>query len=156
MLIDQDGNKVGVVPTIDARKRAEEAGLDLVEISPTSKPPVCKILDFGKYRFSIEKKEKEAKKKQKIVKIKEIRLQPDIDKHDYNFKLNHVIEFLNIGNKVKITIRFKGRQMAHMSIGADVLKKFEEDLKEYGVVESKPSVEGKTMNIVVAPLAKKK
>lgn len=156
MLIDQDGNKIGVVPTIDARKRAEEAGLDLVEISPTSKPPVCKILDFGKYRFSIEKKEKEAKKKQKIVKIKEIRLQPDIDKHDYNFKLNHVIEFLSIGNKVKITIRFKGRQMAHMSIGADVLKKFEEDLKEYGVVESKPSVEGKTMNIVVAPLGKKK
>lgn len=154
MLINADGEKVGVVPIAKALSEAEEAGLDLVEIVPNAKPPVCKIIDYGKYKFEMEKKEKEAKKNQHIVKIKEIRLQPDIDKHDYNFKLNHIIDFLTKGYKVKITIRFRGRQMAHMYIGENVLNQFTEDLKDKGVIEKKPNVEGRMMSIIVAPLKK--
>lgn len=120
-----------------------------------AKPPVCKILDYGKYKFELEKKAKEAKKKQQIIKIKEIRLQPKIEKHDYNFKLNHIKEFLANGDKVKITIRFKGRQMAHMYLGEEVLVRFEEDLKGFGIIEKRPSVEGRTMSMFVAPLKKK-
>jgi translation initiation factor IF-3 len=133
-----------------------EAELDLVEISPTTKPPVCKILDYGKYKFELEKKAKEAKKNQQIVKLKEIRLQPKIEKHDYDFKLEHIKGFLAEGNKVKITIRFRGRQMAHMYLGEEVLNKFAEDLKDIAIVEKKPNVEGKSMSIIVAPLGKKK
>lgn len=156
LLIDQDGNKIGVVPTSDALAKAEEAGLDLVEISPNAAPPVCKILDYGKYKFELEKKAKEAKKNQQIVKLKEVRLQPKIEKHDYDFKLNHIKEFLAEGNKVKITIRFRGRQMAHMYLGEEVLNQYTEDLKEFGTVEKRPNIEGKTMSIIVAPVAKKK
>ncbi len=156
MLIDQEGNKIGVIPTSEALAKAEEAGLDLVEISPTTKPPVCKILDYGKYKFELEKKAKEAKKNQKIVKLKEIRLQPKIEKHDYDFKLEHIKEFLAEGNKVKITIRFRGRQMAHMYLGEEVINKYAEDLKDLAIVEKKPNVEGKSMSIIVAPLGKKK
>lgn len=134
---------------------AEEAGLDLVEISPNSKPPVCKIINYGKYKFELEKKAKEAKKNQQIIKLKEIRLQPKIDKHDYDFKLEHVKTFLAEGDKVKITIRFRGRQLAHMYLGEEVLKKYEEDLKEFGIIEKAPSVEGKNMSMIVAPLKKK-
>ena len=155
-LIDQNGEKIGAVPIEEARKKADEAGLDLVEIVPTAKPPVCKIIDYGKFKFEAEKKAKEAKKNQQIVKIKEIRLQPKIDKHDYDFKLDHIIEFLKKGNKVKISIRFRGRQMAHMDIGEEVLYQFIEDLKEHGAAENRPSVEGKMMSIMVAPVAKKK
>jgi translation initiation factor IF-3 len=154
-LIDQDGNKIGVIPTSEAQAKADLAELDLVEISPTTKPPVCKILDYGKYKFELEKKAKEAKKNQQIVKLKEIRLQPKIEKHDYDFKLEHIKEFLNEGNKVKITIRFRGRQMAHMYLGEEVLNKYAEDLKDVGLVEKKPNVEGKSMSIIVAPLGKK-
>ena len=135
---------------------ADEAGLDLVEIVPTAKPPVCKIIDFGKYKFELEKKAKEAKKNQQVIKIKELRLQPDIEKHDYEFKLNHAKEFLQKGNKVKITVRFKGRQMAHMDIGEKVLGNFIEDLKEFGTNEARPSMEGKMMSIVMMPTGKKK
>lgn len=156
LLIDETGEKQGVVPTREAFSRAKELGLDLVEVAPTAKPPVCKILDYGKYKFEMEKKAKEAKKNQQIIKIKEIRLQPKIDTHDYNFKLNHVKDFLAHGDKVKITIRFKGRQMAHMYLGNDVLKKFEQDLTDVGVIEKKPSVEGRTMSMIVAPMSKKK
>lgn len=156
LLIDENGEKVGVVPIEEARAKAEAAGLDLVEIVPTAKPPVCKIIDYGKYKFEVEKKAKEAKKHQQIVKIKEIRLQPKIDTHDYNFKLNHVKEFLGKGNKVKITIRFRGRQLAHMDLGDEVLEKFKTDLKEFGIIETDTSVEGKTMSMVVGPKGKKK
>lgn len=156
MLIDHEGNKIGVIPTSEALAKAEEAELDLVEVSPNTKPPVCKILDYGKYKFELEKKAKEAKKNQQIVKLKEIRLQPKIEKHDYDFKLEHIKEFLGEGNKVKITIRFRGRQMAHMYLGEEVLNKFAEDLKEIGVVEKRPNVEGRNMSIIVAPLVKKK
>ena len=155
MLIDNEGNKVGVVATQKALEMAEEVGLDLVDISPNSKPPVCKIIDYGKYKFDLEKKAKEAKKNQQVVKLKEIRLQPKIDKHDYEFKLNHVKDFLADGDKVKITIRFRGRQLAHMYLGEEVLKKYEEDLKEFGIIEKSPNVEGKNMSMIVAPLKKK-
>jgi translation initiation factor IF-3 len=127
-----------------------------VEISPTANPPVCKIIDYGKYKFDLEKKAKEAKKNQQIVKLKEVRLQPKIEKHDYDFKLEHIKEFLSEGNKVKITIRFRGRQMAHMYLGEEVLLKYSEDLKDHGIVEKKPNVEGKSMSIIVAPIGKKK
>lgn len=147
---------MGVVPTSEALKRAEEAGLDLVEISPNVRPPVCKILNYGKYKFELEKKTKEAKKKQQIVKLKEIRLQPKIEKHDYEFKLNHIKNFLSNGDKVKITIRFKGRQIAHMHLGEEVLKQYAEDLKDLCIIEKAPVVEGKTMSMIVAPLSKKK
>lgn len=130
--------------------------MDLVEIVPTAKPPVCKIIDYGKYKFEMEKKAKEAKKNQQIIKIKEIRLQPKIDKHDYDFKLNHVIDFLKKGYKVKITIRFRGRQMAHMYIGEDVLNQFKDDLSEFGTIENKPNVEGRNMSMIIAPTSKKK
>ncbi|HNZ26815.1 MAG TPA: translation initiation factor IF-3 [Spirochaetota bacterium] len=155
LLIDQDGTNIGVTPIGQALEMAEEAGLDLVEISPNSKPPVCKIINYGKYKFELEKKAKEAKKNQQIIKLKEIRLQPKIDKHDYDFKLEHIKNFLTEGDKVKITIRFRGRQLAHMYLGEEVLKKYEEDLKEFGVIEKAPSVEGKNMSMIVAPLKKK-
>ncbi len=130
--------------------------MDLVEIATSSKPHVCRILNYGKFKFEQEKKAKEAKKKQQITKIKEIRLQPKIEKHDYEFKLNHVKEFLDHGDKVKITIRFKGRQMAHMYLGKEVLDKYKADLLNFGIVEKDPSVEGKTMSMIVAPLASRK
>jgi translation initiation factor IF-3 len=155
-LIDQTGNKIGVVQTEKAKILADEAGLDLVEIVPTAKPPVCKIIDFGKYKFELEKKAKDAKKNQQVIKIKEIRVQPEIDKHDYDFKLAHTKEFLQKGNKVKITVRFKGRQMAHMDIGEKLLMRFVEDLKEIGSMDSRPNLEGKMMSIVMTPLGKKK
>ncbi len=145
-----------MVPTSEALRRAEEAGLDLVEIVPNAKPPVCKILNYGKYKFELEKKAKEAKKKQQVVKLKEIRLQPKIDKHDYEFKLNHIKNFLSNGDKVKITIRFKGRQMAHMHLGEEVLNQYVNDLKDLCVIEKAPSIEGKTMSMIVAPIQKKK
>jgi len=155
-LIDHTGEKIGVVPIETAKAKAEEAGLDLVEIVPTAKPPVCKVIDYGKYKFETEKKAKEAKKNQQIVKVKEIRLQPKIDKHDYDFKLDHIKDFLQKGNKVKISIRFRGRQMAHKDIGEDVLKQFIADLKEFGAAESTPMMEGKMMSIIMSPTGKKK
>lgn len=150
-----ESEKPDVVTIERALELADEQGLDLVEISPNSTPPVCKILDYGKYKFELEKKAKEAKKKQQITKLKEIRLQPKIEKHDYDFKLNHIKEFLNDGDKVKITIRFKGRQMAHTYLGKEVLMKFKEDLEGFGSVEKDPSLEGRTMHIIVAPVSKK-
>jgi len=156
LLIDSEGTKIGVVPINVALEKAEEAGLDLVEISPTAKPPVCKIINYGKYKFELEKKAKESKKNQQIVKLKEIRLQPKIEKHDYEFKLQHVKDFLEEGDKVKITIRFRGRQMAHTYLGEEVLLKFEEDLKEFGTVEKKPGIEGKSMSMIIVPSLKKK
>ncbi|HBD93652.1 MAG: translation initiation factor IF-3 [Spirochaetes bacterium GWF1_31_7] len=156
LLIIDDSEKPEVISIEKALELAAEEELDLVEISPNAVPPVCKILDFGKYKFELEKKAKDAKKKQQITKLKEIRLQPKIEKHDYDFKLNHVKEFLNEGDKVKITIRFKGRQMAHTYLGKEVLMKFKEDLEGVGIVEKDPSLEGKMMHIIVAPVAKKK
>lgn len=155
LLIDKEGNKVGVVLVKDALEQAKEADLDLVEISPNTKPPVCKILDYGKFRFEKEKKEREAKKKQKKIETKEIRLQPGIDSHDYSFKLEHIKNFLAHGDKVKITIRFKGRQMAHTDLGRDILLRYKEDLIGIGAIEGDPVFEGKSMSMLVAPITKK-
>ncbi len=143
------------MPLKEALEQAREADLDLVEISPNVKPPVCKILDYGKFRFEKEKKEREARKKQKKIETKEIRLQPGIDSHDYNFKLEHIKNFLTHGDKVKITIRFKGRQMAHTELGRDILLRYKEDLVEFGVLDSEPVFEGKSMSMLIAPITKK-
>ena len=154
-LIDQEGEKIGVVPITEALAKADELGLDLVEISPTAKPPVCKILNYGKYKFELEKKAKDSKKNQQVQKLKEVRLQPKIEKHDYDFKLQHIKEFLDEGDKVKITIRFRGRQMAHTYLGEEVLNKYVEDLKEFGIMEKRPNMEGKSMSIIISPIKKK-
>ena len=155
LLIDKEGNKVGVVPLKEALEQAREADLDLVEISPNTKPPVCKILDYGRFRFEKEKKEREARKKQKKIETKEIRLQPGIDSHDYSFKLEDIKNFLAHGDKVKITIRFKGRQMAHTDLGRNILLRYKEDLTGIGIVDSEPVFEGKSMSMIIAPMTKK-
>jgi translation initiation factor IF-3 len=150
-LIDQDGQNVGVVTRIDAMERAVAAGLDLVEISPDAEPPVCKILDFGKFKYQEQKKAAEARKKQKIVEIKEIKLRPNIDDHDYDVKMKAIHRFFEEGDKVKITLRFRGREMAHQSLGMDVLRRVRSDLEAISKVESEPRFEGRQMVMVLAP-----
>ncbi|MDO8423978.1 MAG: translation initiation factor IF-3, partial [Parvibaculum sp.] len=127
LLIDAEGEKRGVIPTVDAMRMAEEAGLDLVEVSPNSKPPVCKLLDFGKFKFQAQKKANEARKKQKTVEVKEIKMRPNIDTHDYDVKMRNVHKFIDNGDKVKITLRFRGREMAHQHLGMDLLKQVQDD-----------------------------
>ena len=150
-LIDQDGQNVGVVTRIDAMERAVAAGLDLVEISPDAEPPVCKILDYGKFKYQEQKKAAEARKKQKIVEIKEIKLRPNIDDHDYDVKMKAIHRFFEEGDKVKITLRFRGREMAHQSLGMDVLRRVRSDLEAIAKVESEPRFEGRQMVMVLAP-----
>ena len=152
-LIDENGNNVGVVPTIDARVRAEELGLDLVEVSPEAQPPVCKIMDYGKFKFQEQKKAAEARKHQKIVEIKEIKMRPGIDDHDYDTKMRSIKRFFEEGDKVKITLRFRGREMAHTSLGMDVLNRVRKDTEGIGIakVESEPRFEGRQMVMVLAP-----
>ena len=150
-LIDDQGEQRGVLPTVEALRMAREANLDLVEVAPTSVPPVCKILDYGKYKFEQEKKFKDNRKNQKIVKIKEIRMQPKIDDHDLDFKSRHVREFLGEGDKVKVTIRFRGRELAHTELGEDVLKAVLDRLDGQFVMEKPPSMEGRFMSMVLAP-----
>jgi len=131
---------------------AAEAGLDLVEISPNAEPPVCKIMDFGKYKYETQKKEAEARKKQKIIEIKEIKFRPGTDTHDYDVKMRNVVKFLENGDKVKITLRFRGREMAHMELGRELLQRISTDLEDIGKVESMPRLEGRQMVMVMAPL----
>ncbi len=150
-LIDHTGENVGVVTRIDAMERAVAAGLDLVEISPDAEPPVCKILDFGKFKYQEQKKAAEARKKQKIVEIKEIKLRPNIDDHDYEVKMKSIHRFFEEGDKVKITLRFRGREMAHQSLGMDVLRRVRSDLEAISKVESEPRFEGRQMVMVLAP-----
>ena len=150
-LIDADGNQVGVVPTREALAAADEAGLDLVEISPNAEPPVCKILDYGKYKYEMQKKANEARKKQKVVDIKEIKLRPGIGDHDYQVKLRAARGFLEEGDKVKVTLRFRGREMAHLDIGMDLLKKMREELSDIGKPELEPRLEGRQMMMVIGP-----
>ena len=134
---------------------AEEAELDLVEISPNAKPPVCRIMDYGKYRFELAKKQQEAKKKQKQIQVKEVKFRPGTDEGDYQVKLRNLIRFLSEGDKAKVTLRFRGREMAHQNIGADLLKRVEDDLIEYGTVEQRPRMEGRQMVMTIAPVKKK-
>lgn len=150
-LIDADGENRGVVSTRDALAMAEEAGLDLVEISPGASPPVCKILDYGKFKYEEQKKAAEARKKQKVIDIKEIKLRPTIDTNDYEVKMKAARRFLGDGDKVKVTLRFRGREMAHMQLGAQLLDRVKADLAEISKVEQSPKLEGRQMIMVIAP-----
>jgi translation initiation factor IF-3 len=150
-LIDGEGQNKGVVNLADAQRLAEEAGLDLVEIVPNASPPVCKILDFGKYRFLEQKKSSEQRKRQKIVEIKEIKLRPGIDDHDYDVKMRSVFRFFEEGDKVKVTLRFRGREMAHQDIGYRLLQRVKGETAEVAKVEAEPLMEGRQMVMVLAP-----
>jgi len=152
-LIDDAGEQKGVLPTAEALRMAKELGLDLVEIAPQSNPPVCKILDYGKFKFEQEKKLKDNRKHQKIVKIKEVRMQPKIDDHDLDFKSKHVRTFLLEGNKVKVTIRFRGRELAHTEIGEEVLKSVLTKIEGIYAMESPPRMEGRFMSMMLIPKA---
>jgi len=151
-LIDADGQQVGVVPIQQAQDLAREKDLDLVEISPTANPPVCKVMDYGKYIFQQKKKQTEAKKKQKVIVVKEVQFRPRIDEHDFEFKKNNIIRFLQHGDKVKASIRFRGREMTHMELGKAVLDRLLTEIKEFGAAESAiPDIQGNRMNIVISP-----
>lgn len=150
-LVDERGQMLGVVPRSDALTRALEAGLDLVEVSPTADPPVCKILDFGKYKYEEQKRKNEARKKQKVIEIKEIKLRPGIDDHDYDVKMRSMKSFIDEGDKVKVTMRFRGRELAHQELGMDVLMRVKGDLDAIAKVEQHPRMEGRQMTMVVSP-----
>jgi translation initiation factor IF-3 len=153
-LIGADGDNVGVVTPTRAMEMAEEAGLDLVEISPNANPPVCKIMDFGKYKYETQKRESEARKKQKIIEIKEVKFRPNTDTNDYEVKMRNVYKFLENGDKVKITLRFRGREMAHQNLGRELLERVAEDTKDAGKVENFPKMEGRQMVMLIGPLPK--
>ena len=150
-LIDETGQNVGIVSKFDALARAEEAGLDLVEVSPDAEPPVCKILDYGKYKFQEQKKAAEARKNQKIVELKEIKMRPGIDDHDYDVKMRAIKRFFEDGDKVKITLRFRGRELSHQQLGMNLLRKVQDDVAEIAKVEAFPRMEGRQMLMVLAP-----
>ncbi len=149
-LIGVNGEQLGIMPSREAMRLAEEAELDLVKIAPTAKPPVCKIIDYGKYRYELARKEKEAKKKQKVVEVKEIRMSPNIDTNDLNTKMNAAKKFLEKGNKVKVTLRFRGREMAHMQSSRHILDDFAESLADAAVIEKAPKVEGRSISMVLS------
>ena len=144
-LIGENGEQLGIMSAREAMKRAQEAELDLVKIAPTAKPPVCKIIDYGKYRYEMARKEKEAKKKQKIIEVKEVRLSPNIDSNDLSTKINAARKFIQKGNKVKITLRFRGREMAHMNASRHILDDFAKELADIAVVEKPSKVEGRSI-----------
>lgn len=150
-LVDEDGEMLGVVATRDALARAAEAELDLVEVSPNADPPVCKILDYGKFKYEQQKKKNIQRKKQKVVEVKEIKLRPNIDVHDYNVKMGHAKRFIEGGDKVKLTMRFKGREMAHSNRGMEVLERVRQEMEELAKVEAMPKMEGRQMIMVLAP-----
>jgi translation initiation factor IF-3 len=151
-LIGAEGENIGLITPDKAMLLAEQAGLDLVEISPNASPPVCKIMDFGKYKYETQKKANEAKKKQKIIEIKEVKFRPNIDTHDYDVKMRNVTKFLEGGDKVKVTLRFRGREMAHQEIGRELLEKIAGDIADLGKIEAMPKMEGRQMVMVAAPL----
>ena len=149
-LIGEDGEQLGIMPVKEALKLAKEAELDLVKIAPTAKPPVCKIIDYGKYRYEMARKEKEARKKQKTIDIKEVRLSPNIDDNDLNTKVNAAKKFIEKGDRVKVTLRFRGREMAHMQSSKQILDVFAEKLADIAVVEKAPKLEGRSMTMFLA------
>lgn len=154
-LIGPDGNQIGVVSSREAKQIAYEADLDLVEISPAADPPVCRVMDYGKFRFEQNKKLQAAKKKQKQIHVKEIKFRPGTDEGDYKVKLRSLIRFLSDGDKAKVTVRFRGRELAHRELGMDLLKRIETDLVEYAVVEQFPKMEGRQLSMTLAPKKKK-
>ena len=149
--ISPEGEQLGVMKTADAIAQADAQGLDLVEVSPNTDPPVCKILDYGKFKYEAEKKKNEAKKKQKIIEVKEIKLRPNIDEHDYQVKMRNVQKFLDEGDKVKVTMRFRGREMAHQELGVNVLNRVRDDTEDVAKIEAFPKLEGRQMIMVIAP-----
>ena len=151
LVIGADGEKLGVVDTDSALAMAEEEGLDLVEVSPNVSPPVCKILDYGKLKYQEQKKASEARKRQKTVDVKEIKMRPNIDKHDYDVKMRSVTKFIGEGDKVKVTMRFRGREMVHQELGMQVLTRVREEVDEIAKVEASPKLEGRQMMMVLAP-----
>lgn len=150
-MIGSDGQQIGIVPIGDAMRQAEEAGLDLVEISPNAAPPVCRIMDFGKFQYEESKRKHAAKRKQKQIQVKEVKFRPGTDIGDYQTKLRNLVRFLEEGNKAKITLRFRGRELAHQELGMEMLKRLEGDLRDYGVVEQHPRMEGRQMVMVFNP-----
>ncbi len=150
-MIGPDGEQIGILPIQEALSRARERELDLVEISPTARPPVCRIMDYGKYKYELTKKDKLAKKKQHAFQLKEMRYRPKIDEHDYQFKTRHVRTFLETGSKVRVFVMFRGREMTRIEYGRKVLDRLKEDLKEIAMIDSEPKMEGRTMSMVVAP-----
>ena len=150
-VIDVNGEQLGILSSKEAQKLADERKLDLVKIAPTAKPPVCKIMDYGKYRFDQAKKEKEARKRQKTVDVKELRLSPSIDTHDIQVKVKKAIEFLKDGDKVKISIRFRGREIGNTKVGQTILENFANDVAEYGIVDKQPKMEARSLVMFLAP-----
>ncbi|HHY92731.1 MAG TPA: translation initiation factor IF-3 [Firmicutes bacterium] len=155
-LVDEAGQQLGIMLTREALRLAQEKGLDLVKVAPDAKPPVCRIMDFGRYKYEQSKREKEARKKQKVITIKEIRIRPNIDDHDYEVKLRNMQRFLTDGDKVKVTVRFRGRQMTHTEAGHELLAKMAEQLKDLGIVEREPRLEGNQMIMILAPRSEDK
>ena len=154
-LIDQNGDSVGVVAIRSALAKADEVGLDLVEVSPNAVPPVCKIIDYGKLKYELQKKKAEAKKKQKVIEKKEVKFTPAIGEHDYQVKLNSIMKFIKDGNKVKITLKFRGRELSRQDIGVKLLNRLIEDVKEFAKNEANPQLEGRQMMMILAPVTQK-
>ncbi|UCC57395.1 MAG: translation initiation factor IF-3 [Gammaproteobacteria bacterium] len=150
-VIDQEGEQLGIVSIEEAKQAAEEARLDLVEIAPNADPPVCRIMDYGKFRFEASKKLQQSKKKQKQTQVKEIKFRPGTDIGDYNIKVRKLVEFLESGDRVKVTLRFRGREMAHQELGMEMMDRIKADLEEFGLVEQEPKMEGRLMVMVLAP-----
>lgn len=150
-MIDEEGQMVGVMSPQEALRMARDRGYDLVEVAPQAQPPVCRIVDFGKYQYEQKKKAHEAKKKQVVIEVKEIKFRPATDEHDYNFKMKHAVEILKDGNKVKATVRFRGREITHKELGLQLLDRLEKDLAEAGIVEFRPRQEGMQITVVFSP-----
>ena len=151
-MIGSDGNNLGVMQIKQAIQRARDEGLDLIEISPNANPPVCKIMDMGKYKYDLQKKANQAKKKQKIVSLKEIKLRPGTEIHDYNFKIKNAKKFITKGDKVKFTVKFKGREMQHTELGKELMQRIIEETKDIAKIESQPKFEGKQMVMIIQPI----
>ncbi len=155
-VIGAEGDQLGVLPIMDAMRAAQDAGLDLVEVAPTARPPVCKIMDFGRYKYESKKKAMEAKRKQTVIQVKEVKIRPKTDEHDYQFKFRHAVRFLTAGDKVKLTVLFRGREITHKQVAFERLRRFQEDLQDLGVVEQEPRMDGRTMMMIMAPKVPKK
>ena len=150
-VVDQDGAQLGIMPTRQALELAEDRQLDLVKIAPNAKPPVCKLMDYGKFRFEQSKKEREIRKNQRVITVKEVRLSATIEEHDIDIKYKNAVKFLKDGDKVKVSIRFRGRQITHSEIGREVMDLFAEKIKEFGIIERRPLIEGRSMTMIIAP-----
>ena len=150
-MIGANGDQIGVFPSHEALRMAQELELDLVEVAPEARPPVCKIMDFGKFKYEQQKRANEAKKKQRVIEIKEVKFRPNTDTHDYDVKMRNVVKFLENGDKVKVTLRFRGREMAHQYLGRELLERVADDVQELGKVENMPKMEGRQMVMMIGP-----